>query len=348
MLLDELKEIRAEDAGATAYMLANGQGKTRAGRSGEARRPVRWRVLFLSAGELGLADKIAEDGRGRRAAAGQEVRVVDIPADAGAGLGIFEALQGAPSADAFARALKEATAARHGHAGSAFLDCLTRDVATVEPVVRQCVAEFLAEVSPPGADGQVSRVAARFALVAAAGELARAYGVLPWGEHVASSAATRCYMDWLSARGGIEPAEEREAVATVRRFIEAHGTSRFEPMGELARTDDADALRERTINRVGFRRRCANGGVEYLVLPEAWKSDVCIGQDPVAVARALLKRGLLVPGSGGRVQNLQRLPGFPTPVRCYLIRRRSSGIRLLEPPVSLRSLLRRACNYQTE
>ena len=45
----------------------------------------------------------------------------------------------------------------------------------------------------------------RFALVAAGGERARAYGVLPWAEHVASSAATRCFTDWLSARGGIEP-----------------------------------------------------------------------------------------------------------------------------------------------
>jgi hypothetical protein len=50
-------------------------------------------VLFLSSGEIGLADKIAEDGRGKKMAAGQRVRIVDVSADAGAGMGMFENLR---------------------------------------------------------------------------------------------------------------------------------------------------------------------------------------------------------------------------------------------------------------
>lgn len=46
---------------------------------------------MLSTGEKGLADKILEEGG--RVQAGQAVRLVDIPADAGAGLGLFESLQ---------------------------------------------------------------------------------------------------------------------------------------------------------------------------------------------------------------------------------------------------------------
>ena len=46
------------------------------------------RLSFMSTGELTLADKIAEDGRGQ-AMAGQAVRVLDIPADGGTGQGIF-------------------------------------------------------------------------------------------------------------------------------------------------------------------------------------------------------------------------------------------------------------------
>ncbi len=94
LCLDEIGQVDGRDAGQIAYMLANGQGKTRAGRSGETRPAAEWRLLFLSSGEISLADKIAEDGRGRRIAAGQEVRIVDIAADAGAGLGIFENLHG--------------------------------------------------------------------------------------------------------------------------------------------------------------------------------------------------------------------------------------------------------------
>ena len=106
LALDELGQADGRTAAETAYMLANGQGKARATRSGGGRRPAAWRVLFLSTGEISLADKIGEDGRGRRAKAGQEVRVIDIPADAGAGLGLFEELHGVSGAAEFAKRLK--------------------------------------------------------------------------------------------------------------------------------------------------------------------------------------------------------------------------------------------------
>ena len=102
LCLDELSQIDARAAGAVAYMLANGAGKARASRSGESRAPMHWRSLFLSSGEISLADKLAEDGRNISLAAGQQVRVIDIPADAGAGYGLFEHLHGFTSADAFA------------------------------------------------------------------------------------------------------------------------------------------------------------------------------------------------------------------------------------------------------
>ncbi len=180
LLLDEMGQAEGREVAATAYMLANGQGKTRAARNGAARRPARWRAIFLSTGELGLADKIAEDGRGRRAAAGQEVRIVDIPADAGAGLGIFEDLHGFPSADAFARHLKSVAAEHFGQASNAFLARLTADFDAIAPKVKTFAERFTAKHCPANADGQVSRVCARFALVAAAGEMATAFGVLPW------------------------------------------------------------------------------------------------------------------------------------------------------------------------
>jgi putative DNA primase/helicase len=320
LCLDELGQIDSREAGAAAYMLANGIGKSRAGRTGEARPPAEWTLLGLSTGEVGLGDKIGEDGRGRRAAAGQQVRIVDIPADAGRGLGIFETLHGFPSADAFARHLKRAAGEHYGHPTRSFLQSLVDDFDGIAPVVKEHVEEFVTENCPAGADGQVSRVCARFGLVAAGGEMATACGVLPWPKGEATKAAARCFADWLSVRGGIEPAEEGEAVSAVRRFVELHGSSRFEAMGDLAPRDGFNAIVEQRIsNRVGFRRRAASGGIEYVVLPEAWKSEVCTGLDATAVAKALASRGLLIPGSGGKLQNFQRLPGFAGPVRCYVI-----------------------------
>ena len=57
--------------------------------------------------------------------------------------------------------------------------------------VRECVDKWLTATLPPQADGQVGRVAARFALVAAAGELATALEILPWPAGEASTASTR-------------------------------------------------------------------------------------------------------------------------------------------------------------
>lgn len=320
LCLDEMGQVDGREAGQIAYLLANGVGKSRASRTGEARAAAEWRVLFLSSGEISLADKIAEDGRGRRAAAGQEVRIVDIPADAGAGLGLFEDLHGFPSADAFARSLKASAAEHYGHPTRAFLQHLTDNFDEIAPTVRGYVDEFVGEHCPAGADGQVSRVAARFGLVAAGGEMASACGVLPWPAGEATRAAGRCFADWLAGRGGTAPAEDTAAIAAVRRFVELHGSSRFEAMGDLApRNGFGDAIEQRVPNRAGFRRRAAGGGIEYVVLPEVWRSEVCAGLDATAVAKALLARGLLTPGSGGKLQNFQRLPGFSNPVRCYVV-----------------------------
>ena len=103
-LLDEVSQAEARTVDAMAYMLGNGSGKSRATRNGGAREVATWRMLFLSTGELSLADKIAETGK--RARAGQSVRVIDIPADAGKGLGIFDTLHDFTSGGALADHLR--------------------------------------------------------------------------------------------------------------------------------------------------------------------------------------------------------------------------------------------------
>jgi hypothetical protein len=47
-----------------------------------------WRRPFLSPGELSLEAKMLETGG--RVRAGQEMRLLDIPADAGADMGVFD------------------------------------------------------------------------------------------------------------------------------------------------------------------------------------------------------------------------------------------------------------------
>lgn len=123
--LDELAEIDPRKAGEVAYMLANGQGKSRANKNGAARNRKSWRLLFLSSGEVSLADHMKTAGMTVKA--GQEIRLVDIPSDAGVGMGMFQDIHGAESASRFADELRRVLVDYHGAAGIAYLRKIVAD-----------------------------------------------------------------------------------------------------------------------------------------------------------------------------------------------------------------------------
>lgn len=305
LCLDEMGQAGAKVVSEVAYMLANGQGKGRASRDGQARKVHTWRLLFLSTGEVTLADKVAEDGRGR-AKAGQAVRVVDIPANAGAGLGLFEALHGCGNADLFARQLKEVSTNYYGTPLRAFLQALAADRDTLTRQAQESMRTFEAAHCPEGADGQVRRVCGRFALVAAAGELGVSLGVLPWPIGEASKATATCFRAWIEQRGGTGAAEVTAGLEQVRRFFQAHGASRFE---------DLDSEEHRTvINRVGYRRR-ENGEAVFLVFPEEFRQVVCAGCNYKMLAGELIRRGLIEAQPPHQTRKLRNPEG-----RFYVVR----------------------------
>lgn len=301
LCLDELAQIQAREAGEVGYMLANGSGKSRSARDGSARRAARWRVLFLSSGEISLADKAAEDGRGKKLAAGQHVRVIDLAADAGAGMGLFENLHGFASADVFAQHLREASGRNYGVAARQYLAALVPEVEFARKAVASVVEAFSERHVPAGADGQVERVAQRFALIAAAGELARQIGILPWQPDEAMQAAAKCFKDWIAARGGHGPAETRAAVDQVRAFLLANGMARFYPAWE-----EGDARPAPFRDLAGFRQKTAEGW-DYFITSDAWK-EICAGLDPRRTASVMKQLGL-IGGEDGHNAKVMRVPG---------------------------------------
>ena len=221
------------------------------------------------------------------------------------------------SGDALSRHLRTASEQHRGHAGPAFLHAITEDLPALVDSVTKAKAEWLTRHLPPGADGQVSRVAARFALTAAAGELAGAIGILPWLDNEASNAAAICFEAWLKRRGGIGAAETEAGLEQVRAFIEAHGSARFEAIltDERAVNDEGTPYSStrpdaKTMLRAGFRRKDDAGRWEYLILPQAWAGEVCKGLDARATAKDLIARGLLMPGKDGKASKAERVPGI--------------------------------------
>ena len=124
LVLDELGVIDSRELNAAVYQLAIGAGKGRARRDGSMRTPASWRVMVVSTGEVSIASKVEED-RNRRARAGQEVRILDIPADAGKGYGAFDAPRaGEDSAAGLADEIVSSAEEFHGTAGPAFLQAV--------------------------------------------------------------------------------------------------------------------------------------------------------------------------------------------------------------------------------
>lgn len=298
LVLDEISELAPKIAGATAYMLANGQGKGRAARDGSPRALSTWRILFLSSGEVSLADLVTQSGGKVRA--GQEVRVIDLPADAGAGLGLFDCVPDGMTAGAFADVIKSASAKHYGHALPAFLNELVADPAKTRSVLTDLRDTIAAELAGDDASGQVRRVAQRFALVAAAGELATVYGLTGWETGEAQRAAQACFAAWVAGRGTTEASEPLMMLEQVRAFLSMHGESRFTRW-------DAPADGVRTINRAGYVRS-GSAGPTYYVEAEVFKREVCAGFDARAVATVLADAGALEAGGDGRFTKKTLLP----------------------------------------
>ncbi len=329
LILDELGQVDGRVAGECAYMLANETSKGRAQRGNGLRARLTWRLLFLSAGELGLADHMAEAMK--RARVGQEVRMVDLAADAGAGMGAFEELHGRDGGAALATELGRATAATYGAPARAWIEWLAPQWQGLHKRLRERTDALRAAWVPEGASGQVERVAARFALVAVAGELATNAGLTGWPAGESERAARKCFESWLAQRGGAGNAEVRLMLRAVRRFIEAHGSGRF-AWTHKTLTDGND----KTLQRAGFRRLVSKDGkavakseweidvangdaqIEYLVLSETFRTEVCAGFDPHAVACALLDHECLIAPERGRMNSSVYVPGEGN-VRCYRI-----------------------------
>jgi uncharacterized protein (DUF927 family) len=314
--LDELSQANAREAGETVYMLANGTGKTRANRAGGARPRRSWRIFFLSTGEISLQAKLSEAGL--RTRAGQDVRMIELPADAGAGFGVWQNLHGFSTGAGLTDHLRAAASTYYGSAGPAYLDQLAHDRAEdpeeLAATLRTVHQKFLkaADVTSD-ADGQVHSVAGRFALIAAGGELATIYGITGWTQGEAIRAALGWLERWLSTRGGTDAGEDMRAREQAIAFIALHGASRFELIVDGASFDD-----QKVINRAGFKRRDGNKW-EYFILPPVWRKEVCDGLDPTSAAKALARYGLLIPGKNGRWTNTRRCGSYGSP-RGYCIR----------------------------
>ena len=334
LLLDEMGQVEGKEIGDISYMLSNGSGKSRAGRDGSARASARWRLLFLSSGEVGLADKNTEARLNTKA--GQQVRLIDVQADAGAGWGLYDELHGDASAEKFAEALRQACRENFGHGGIAWLEWIVaksrRDPefsSNIQGKVDGFVAGWLRAL--PDAGGQVRSVARRYGLVAVAGELASEAGITGWPKGEAERALKVMFASWLADRGTAGASEDLQARRQLAEFISRHGSGRFETWHKAApRKNEHDEVevedvldRVKTQNSAGWRRveeKSGKTGKELVYyLTDAGMRDALHGLDFRPAIKALCASGMILRDPGGRSMVSREPPGIGKPIRVYMV-----------------------------
>jgi uncharacterized protein (DUF927 family) len=318
--LDEVHQANPADVAAAAYMLADGAGKRRLKRDASPARRREWRAFILSTGEIDLRTAVARAGQ--KMPAGAEVRVASVPVDDATAT--WPALHGRADFPALASDLHDAMKRHHGAAAREFvarLAAMRADNPAGLTAVIDDMRDRFATLLPPGADPQVREVARRCALVAAAGELAALWEVVPWQPGMAEAAAATMLRAWIARRpGGAGSAEAAAQLDQVRTVLVQHGAGRFTVLqrtqGVWEETDPGRAVQ----NRIGWRKR-DGGRDEFLIPPETWRTEVCApaALDPTATARTLHEAGFLRVTSDRDRTVKERLPGFPNPVRVYAV-----------------------------
>jgi putative DNA primase/helicase len=251
LILDEIDEASPHEIGKIAYMLANGQGKQRAGRVGTARKIQRWRIITISTGERTLTSIMNEIGK--RPNAGQLVRLLSIPVTFEHGA--FSNLHEFESGRSLSDHLKSMRLKHYGHVGPAFIRKLMDDKRDFPALLNTYLQPFNSDAKT----NLEKRAAMVFAIIALAGELAIEYGILPWEQTYAWDAALIGFQRWQTYSGPGQT-EDTQILQSISDFIAKHGDSRFSAHHER--------MEDTIYNRAGWYKDADIGRV-YMFLPVA-------------------------------------------------------------------------------
>ncbi|PLL15899.1 propanediol utilization protein, partial [Klebsiella michiganensis] len=153
---------------------------------------------------------------------------------------------------------------------------------------------------PEGASSQVRRVASRFAMLDAAGDLAQA--ITGWTPEECQAATKQAFDDWLQDFG-LENREKYQVVSRARDFIQRHALSRFQPYTFGKSNGDMDRqYAARISNLAGYlvNGRRDDGRPEYHIIPTVFDEEILCGISRNFGCKALEDAGMMVCAESGR------------------------------------------------
>ncbi|WP_418848067.1 DUF927 domain-containing protein [Parasutterella sp.] len=295
-----LDEIGSSDKGKEIpgwiYTISNGMGTARANSNMTAKTRKTWRLLGLSTGEMGLAEigliyKVTIH-------TGQQVRLANIPADVGAGYGIFEAIPSEfENSFQLVEYLKAERGKNNGHALDVYLERLValrnENEQSLRDFLDSKIREFVEANTVTQYHPQIKRVCRSFGLVAVGGALASGAfnnylgagnittwknGGNDWKQSDAWRCAQTCFKAWLNDHGNPYNSNEEDTFIEEVISILTSQRNRFIGLQELCTVS----------NLIGwFDKGC------YLIPAESYKKDILKGKPFKRSTDILIKRGLL-------------------------------------------------------
>jgi putative DNA primase/helicase len=299
--LDELGQADPKDVGAAAYMLANGQGKSRMLKSLTTAKPKTWELLFLSSGEFAMTDYLKQAGISVKG--GMETRMPSIPAVVGEH-GVFENIHGYDKPIEFVTALESSV---RNHQGTALDEYLTqlveaRKAEGFDRELRERVHAIGQSLSQQYKDTAIGRVAVRFGLVRVGLELAHQFGLLPFPIEQCRWAVSQIFSDWVNARGGEGSIEIKEACNKIEYLFVTNQHS-----DRIADPKDPNRIiRNLLAYKIGDT---VTDHLEYCVPTAVFDKEFASGVDKGQLIAELVQRGWLKPSLDNRHTLRRRIDG---------------------------------------
>lgn len=208
LFLDELKLLSSDPKQAAEkvmmliYKATEGQAKKRSKNYQEY--TLSWSgVSLLSAGEVSL-EQTAINGKTNKMD-GERVRVIDVPADAGCGLGIYESLpEDINEPSELSDKIKQSCELFYGTVQAAYIEGIIELLKSgdnaLQNKIQQQITIFFKKLHVDKRNGQIVRFTNRFAIAYAAGVIGIKLGILPYKKNDIFKAISLCYQSALSVR----------------------------------------------------------------------------------------------------------------------------------------------------
>jgi uncharacterized protein (DUF927 family) len=272
-------------------MLSNGVGKLRARKDGTAQKAVCFTVLGLTSGETGVATKLAE--KNKTPTAGMGVRFIEILAEVDPELGVFENIYHFENAAVFAQHLQRSSLDHCGVVIDEFMKFLVAGYDDVIARVIKIKDEWLKKYITGNVDGQIRRVAKKFALMAAVGEVAITQKILPFEKGEAITANKLLFDNWVAQRGGTGSFELQAIKNRIISFIQEERNARL-------LNANGDGFDKNIKNIAGFIDYDQYGNFkEYWIYPSVFNREIIQSPNVKFFYKELAKDCFIEPDNDG-------------------------------------------------